>query len=449
MQTFFGSVWWLIVSLGILVTFHEFGHFWVARRCGIRVLRFSVGFGTPLWRRMGRDGTEYQIAAIPLGGYVKMLDEREQDVAPEDRPFAFNNKPVWQRIAVVAAGPGFNLILCLALLWLMYLIGKPDYLPLVGRAEAIAASAGVAKGDRLLAIDGEPTPTWTDVTMRLAEAALEGAPVTLRVQRASGQEQQLTLALDQLSADQRQAQPLQAIGLTPLHALLPAVVGEVQAGSGAEGVLKAGDRIERIGVRAIDGWDQVSEAVQAQASADAPLLLQVRRDGGLLDLSVRPRLDSSGETPRWMLGIGPARAQAHYDTLQRYGVVAAAEASARETWMLARNTLSMLGKMVAGKASLQNLSGPLTIAKVANASAQLGLAWFLYFLALMSLSLCIINLLPIPILDGGHLLYYLIESIKGSPVSERAMIAGQYVGLTLLVGLMGLALYNDVLFHLR
>jgi regulator of sigma E protease len=449
MQTFFGSVWWLIVSLGILVTFHEFGHFWVARRCGIRVLRFSVGFGSPLWRRMGRDGTEYQIAAIPLGGYVKMLDEREQDVAPEDRPFAFNNKPVWQRIAVVAAGPGFNLILCLALLWLMFVIGRPDYLPVVGRAEAIAASAGVAKGDRLLAIDGEPTPTWTDVTLRLAEAALEGAPVTLRVQRASGQEQQLTLALDQLSADQRQAQPLQTIGLTPLHALLPAVVGEVQAGSGAEGVLKAGDRIERIGARAIDGWDQVSAAVQAQASTDVPLLLQVRRDGGLLDLSVRPRLDSSGETPRWMLGIGPARAQAHYDTLQRYGVVAAAAASARETWALARNTLSMLGKMVAGKASLQNLSGPLTIAKVANASAQLGLAWFLYFLALMSLSLCIINLLPIPILDGGHLLYYLIESIKGSPVSERAMIAGQYVGLTLLVGLMGLALYNDVLFHLR
>jgi len=445
MQTFFGSVWWLIVSLGILITFHEFGHFWVARRCGIRVLRFSVGFGTPLWRRIGRDGTEYQIAAIPLGGYVKMLDEREQDVAPEDRPFAFNNKPVWQRIAVVAAGPGFNLILCLALLWLMFVIGKPDYLPLVGRAEAIAASAGIVKGDRLLSVDAEPTPTWSDASMRLTEAALRGTAVTVQVQHASGQQQSLTLALDQLPSRANEARVLPEIGLTPLQFLLPAVVGAIQAGSAADGLLKVGDRIERIGDHAIDGWDQVGSTVQAQAQADTPLLLQVRRDGGLIDLTIQPILDRSGEAPHWLLGIGAARVEAPYDTLQRYGVLAAATASAHETWRLSRSTFTMLGQMLTGKASLKNLSGPLSIAQYANASAKLGLAWFLNFLALLSLSLCIINLLPIPILDGGHLLYYLIESIKGSPVSERAMIAGQYIGLTLLVGLMGLAFYSDIL----
>lgn len=449
MQNFFGSIWWLIVSLGILVTFHEFGHFWVARRCGIRVLRFSIGFGPPLWRRLGRDGTEYQIAAIPLGGYVKMLDEREQEVAPADRAFAFNTKPLWQRVAVVAAGPGFNLILCLGLLWLMFLIGRPDYLPVVGRAEAVAASAGIAKGDRLLAVDGEPTPTWADAIMRLTEATLRGAAVTVTVQHISGQQQALLLALDTLPHLDSNTSALAAIGLTPQHTLLPAVVGDIQPGSAAEGQLKLGDRIERIGDQPIDGWDQVSRAVQAQARADTPLALQLRRDGVRIDLRVQPRRDSGDEATRWLLGIGPARAEAAYDTMQRYGVLGAAEASARETWQLARGTLSMLGKMVVGEASLKNLSGPLTIAKVANASAQLGVAWFLYFLALLSLSLCIINLLPIPILDGGHLLYYLIESIKGSPVSERAMIAGQYVGLALLAGLMGLAIFNDLLLQFK
>lgn len=449
MQNFFGSIWWLLVSLGILVTFHEFGHFWVARRCGIRVLRFSIGFGTPLWRRIGRDGTEYQIAAIPLGGYVKMLDEREQEVAPQDRPFAFNTKPVWQRIAVVAAGPGFNLILCLALLWLMFVIGRPDFLPVVGRAEAVAASAGILRGDRLLSVDGEATPTWGDAIMRLSEATLRGAATRVTVQHASGQQQTLTLALDTLPNLDSDTPVLPAIGLTPQHRMLPAVVGEIQPGSAAEGQFKVGDRIERIGDDAIDDWGQVSRAVQEQAHADMPLALQLRREGTLVELRVQPRLDADSETPRWLLGIGPAAAVVNYDTLQRYGVLGAAAASARETWLLTRSTLSMLARMVAGKASLKNLSGPLTIAKVANASAQTGVAPFLYFLALLSLSLCIINLLPIPILDGGHLLYYLIELIKGSPVGERAMIAGQYIGLALLAGLMGLAIFNDLLLQFK
>lgn len=444
MQTFFGSVWWLIVSLGILVTFHEFGHFWVARRFGIKVLRFSIGFGAPLWRRLGRDGTEYQIAAIPLGGYVKMLDEREQEVRTEDLPQAFNRKPVMQRIAVVAAGPVFNLLLCVALLWLMYLVGKPDYQPLIGRAEGIAAAAGLVDGDRLLAVDGQPTPTWTDAVFALTQAAVERAPVTVELERASGTHLQRRLPLDQLPADIDQSRIIRAIGLTPQQFLLPAVVGSLAADSAATGLLQPGDRILRIGNHAIDAWDQVSTAIQADAAADAPLQVVVRRGSEVLTLAIQPRRDDSGDSPRWIVGIGPQAAEAAYDTVLRHGPIDALTASLGETWRLSRGTLTMLGQMLTGKASIHNLSGPLSIAQYANASAQLGLAWFLFFLALMSLSLGIINLLPIPILDGGHLLYYLVELVKGSPVSERAMIAGQYVGLTLLVGLMGLAFYSDI-----
>jgi regulator of sigma E protease len=444
MQTFFGSVWWLIVSLGILVTFHEFGHFWVARKFGIKVLRFSVGFGAPLWRRLGRDGTEYQIAAIPLGGYVKMLDEREQEVRAEDLDQAFNRKPVMQRIAVVAAGPVFNLLLCVALLWLMYLVGKPDYLPMVGRAEGIAAAAGLANGDRLLAIDGQPTSTWTDTAFVLGQAAVDRKPVKIEFEQASGTRLQRNLPLDRLAPDIKPSRIMPAVGLTPRHFLLPAVVGTLAPDSAATGLLQPGDRIIRIGTRPIDAWDQVSAAIQAEATQGEPLQITVRRGGELLDLMIQPRRDVRSESPRWIVGIAPQAAEAAYDTVQRYGAIDALSASLGETWRLARGTLAMLGQMLVGNASIHNLSGPLSIAQYANTSAQLGLAWFLFFLALMSLSLGIINLLPIPILDGGHLLYYLIELVKGSPVSERAMITGQYVGLTLLVGLMGLAFYSDI-----
>ena len=444
MQTFFGSVWWLIVSLGILVTFHEFGHFWVARKFGIKVLRFSVGFGAPLWRRLGRDGTEYQIAAIPLGGYVKMLDEREQEVRAEDLPHAFNRKPVMQRIAVVAAGPVFNLLLCVALLWLMYLVGKPDYLPLVGRAEGIAAAAGLSHGDRLLTIDGLPTPTWTDAAFALSQAAGERKPVKIEFELTSGTRLQRDLMLDRLTPDTKPSRIMQAVGLTPRQFLLPPIIGTLAADSAGNGLLQVGDQITRIGSHSIDSWDQVSTAIQSDATADAPLQIVVRRAGDVLNLAIQPRLDDSSETPRWILGITPQAAEAAYDTVLRHGPVDALAASLSETWRLAGGTLTMLGQMLTGKASIHNLSGPLSIAQYANASAQLGLAWFLFFLALMSLSLGIINLLPIPILDGGHLLYSLIELVKGSPVSERAMITGQYVGLTLLVGLMGLAFYSDI-----
>jgi len=443
MSDFFGSVWWLIVSLGILVTFHEFGHFWVARRLGVKVLRFSVGFGRPLWRRLGKDGTEYQVAAIPLGGYVKFLDEREGEVAPAERPQAFNTKPVGSRFLIVLAGPAFNLVLCLGLLWLMFLVGKSDYQPLLGKAEGVAAEAGLSAGDRLLAVDGEPVSTWTHAAMALTAAALDREPTEVAVRRANGNELLLTLPLQQLGTFE-ESRVLQAIGLVPKQWLLPAVVGGFGDGDSAarDAGLQPGDTILAIGGDPVRSWDEVAPLVQAHAEGGGTVAIEVRRGADRLAYRLQPRQAGDG---RWLLGIAPEARSAEFDAVLRFGPLDAAVASARETWRLTRATLGMLGRMVTGVASLKNISGPISIAQYANDSARIGLDWFLFFLAVLSLSLCILNLLPIPILDGGHLLYYLIEMIKGSPVSERALVAGQYVGLAMLAGLMGLAFYNDIL----
>jgi regulator of sigma E protease len=445
MSSFLGSVWWMIVSLGVLVTFHEFGHYWVARRCGVRVLRFSIGFGKPLWMRKGRDGTEYVIAALPLGGYVRMLDEREGEVAPADAPLAFNRKPVGQRIAIVLAGPLANLLLCVLLLWGMFVIGRPDFAPVVGQAQGIAAAAGLERGDTLLAVGDRATPTWSEAALALATAALDREDVVLHLRTAGGSTVDRRLPLSRLPADASQQQAMQAIGLVPRHQLLPAVVGRVEPGTAAWGVLAEGDRITAIDGRPIWSYEEVSPLVQTVGGRTA--MVEVDREGDRLALEVTPRrrADPRGGS-YWALGFLPAQAALPpYDATLRYAPLPAVPAAFRETWKLGRDSVAMIGRLLSGRASVENISGPITIARYANASAQLGPAWFLNFLALLSLSLAIINLLPIPVLDGGHLLYYLIELAKGSPLSERAMIAGQYIGLALLAGLMGLAFYNDIL----
>ncbi len=445
MTTFLGSVWWMIVSIGVLVTFHEFGHYWVARRCGVKVLRFSVGFGKPLWLRRGRDGTEYVIAAIPLGGYVKMLDEREGDVDAADLPYAFNRKSVARRIAIVAAGPVANLLMCVALLWGMFVIGRPDYAPVVGQATQIAAAAGLHKGDTLLDVGGRATPTWSEAAMALATAAIDRRDVPVRVRSAGGDEHVDQLPLSRLPADYDQQRTLSLIGLTPRHQLLPAVVGRIEPGSAAWGVLAEGDRLTAIDSQPIDSFDDIGPMLQQVGHRQA--MVEVERDGDRLALEITPqRRQEPGRDDYWALGIGPASApMPDYDATLRYGMAAAVPAAVQESWRLASDSVAMIGRLLRGSASVENVSGPITIARYANASAQLGPAWFLNFLALLSLSLAIINLLPIPVLDGGHLLYYLIELVKGSPLSERAMILGQYIGLALLAGLMGLAFYNDIL----
>ncbi|MCF5090612.1 MULTISPECIES: RIP metalloprotease RseP [Stenotrophomonas] len=447
MTDFIGSVWWMIVSLGLLVTFHEFGHYWVGRLCGVKVLRFSVGFGRPLWSRRDRHGTEFAIAAIPLGGYVKFLDEREVEVHPHERGQAFNHKTVWQRIAIVAAGPVANLLLCILLLWAMFVIGKQDYSATVGRATGMAATAGLGSGDRLLSVDGRDVITLGEASMALTAAAMDRRDVTLQVLDPADQLRSRTLPLSQLPAgfDERRV-PILA-GVYWRAWLQPPLVDNIVKGSAAEGHLQTGDLIVAIDGQRIDSVEQAISEVGSLGRRGGPAMIEVLRGGERLALEITPRQGKDGKgQPTWQIGTGFAKSYSPaYDTLLKFGPLQSVTVAVRETGRMAADSLAMMGRIVTGKASLQNVSGPVTIARVANISAKRGVDWFIQFLALLSLSLCIINLLPIPILDGGHLLYYLIELVKGSPLSERAVAAGQYIGLALLAGLMGLAFYNDIL----
>ncbi|MGY1425207.1 RIP metalloprotease RseP [Lysobacter sp. A289] len=458
MTELLGSIWWLIVSLGVLVTFHEFGHYWVARRCGVKVLRFSVGFGKPLWMRRGADGTEYAIAAIPLGGYVSMLDESrldEQDAAdlpPEQLAQAFNRQSVWKRIAIVIAGPLANLVLCVALLWAMFVIGRPDYQPVVGHVDGIAAAAGLQRGDTITRIGDRQTPTWSDVQLALIPAALDHADIQLQVSTDTGDEATRTLALSELPAQFDERRAIEAMGLTPQHLLVPPLVGRVAPDTPAWGVLAEGDLIRAIDSVPVHAWADLGPLIQGLGERGGEAMVEVERDGDRLALELQPSLTqpADGGDSYWALGIAAARPpMPPMDAELHYGPVAAIPAALRETAHQTSELLTMIGRAFTGRVEIENtIAGPITIARAANAYADQGPAWFLSLLAMLSLSLGILNLLPIPILDGGHLLYYLIELVKGSPVSERTMALGQYIGLALIVGLMGLAFYNDIVNNL-
>jgi regulator of sigma E protease len=442
MTSFFGSVFWLLVTLGVLVTFHEFGHYWVARRCGVKVLRFSVGFGSAIWKRIGRDGTEYQIAAIPLGGYVKMLDAREGEVDPALQSQEFTGKSVWKRIAIVAAGPGFNLIFTIAAFWAMFMLGRPDVAPVVtATPQSIAARAGIQPGDRILDIDGRAMSTWTDSMGAVAIALLGRAPLPLTVRGSDGRSRELVLPLNELPPGQDVGQYLDKLGLklAPPAAIAATVMpGQPAALAGMQG----GDRIISVNGKPVGDFIAFGKLVQADAVKSPRLSVNIERAGRPLQLVVTSRWESlKGQPAKWVMGVEAPPPEA---ATVRYGPVRALGASLGATWYNTAQTFSMLGKMLTGEASTKNLSGVIGIAEVANASANMGLSWFLQFLALVSLSLAILNLLPIPVLDGGHLLYYLVELVKGSPVSEQTMVVGQYIGLALLFTLMGLAFYNDI-----
>jgi regulator of sigma E protease len=438
MSGFFGAAFWFVVTLGVLVTFHEFGHFWVARRFGIRVLKFSVGFGKPLWSRVAADGTRWQVAAIPLGGYVQFLDEREQEVAPAERESAFNRKPAWQRILVVLAGPMANLLLCVLLLWAALQLGRPELTPVLGESRGLAAEAGLAGGERLVAVSGVEVDSWDGAMIPLALAAIDRQPVTVAGQDERGRRRDAVLRLDRLPADFDQSNPLKAIGLVP--ALDEPVVGRLEPGYPAAGHLQVGDRILAIGGHAIEHFSELPPALQQAAAGGRAVRVDFDRNGRRASVELRPTRREGPSGPAWLLGVGQKR----YLSVQKYAPLPALREALLETRKQAGEMLSFIARLVTGKASAKNISGVIGIAQVVNSEASVGISSLVWIMASLSLTLCVMNLLPIPVLDGGHLLYYLIELVSGRPVGERVLLAGQYAGLLLLAGLIGLAFYNDL-----
>jgi regulator of sigma E protease len=439
MIDFISPVFWFIVTIGILVTVHEWGHFIVARLCGVHVERFSIGFGKALFKRLGKNGTEYQIAAVPLGGYVKMLDEREQAVPAEMQAFAFNRQSVAKRFAIVIAGPLANLLLCIAFLWAALSMGSQELRPLLGTPEGIAKAAGFEAGDELQAIANEPVQTWNDALPKLAIAAMDGKTVTVSVLNAAGETDRRILPLDTLKPGFRQDQVLQEIGLVPFFSAPTALIGAVTAGGPADGVLKAGDRITAIGGDAVTGFADIPLALSKHAKANTNLQVDIVRAGQTASLLLAPEAQNVDGKTVWRIGV----ASLALTKPVRYPVLQALPLALQKTVRMTTDSLGVIKRLLTGTASIDNLSGPVGIARAADSQASWGLTTFLSFLAAISLALCIMNLLPIPMLDGGHLLFLALEAITGRPVSESIQAAGQTIGLVLLLGLMGIAIFND------
>jgi regulator of sigma E protease len=439
-----------IVTLGCLIVIHELGHYWVARLCNVKVLRFSVGFGRPIWSSVrGPDRTEWVVSAIPLGGYVKMLDEREGAVDERERERAFNRKSVWRRIAIVAAGPAANFLLAVALYWVLFVHGVPGMKPILGPVPAgtPAAVAGFTTGDTLVAIGGEPVQTWQDARWMLLQKAVQRARVDIEVRTAEGVRTMRGIDLTHLTAADLEGDFLRGVGLTRFQPAVPPVIGDVVRGGVAERAgLRPGDEILAIDARPVKTWEELVTAIRARPGER--LTLEIRRDGRLLPaLAVTPEAHSEAGQPIGRIGAAPRLDQAALEELMtevRYGPLESIGRALYRTWDTSVFSLQMLGKMIMGDVSIRNLSGPITIADYAGQSAQMGWIAYLLFLALISISLGIINLLPIPLLDGGHLMYYAVEIVKGSPVSEKTMEVGQQLGMVLLFGLMAFALYNDI-----
>lgn len=440
----------VIVVLGLLITFHEFGHFWVARRCGVKVLRFSVGFGKPIWSRHDRHGTEFVVAAIPLGGYVKMLDEREAPVPEEQLDQAFNRKTVWQRIAIVVAGPLANFLLAIVAYWALFVVGTTAVAPMIGSVEpgSPAERGGLTPGQEIVAVRGETVRGWDEINLKLVAAI--GMSGELRVDArsdASADPREYRLPVENWLVRQDPPQPLPSLGVTPWRPPLPAVIGQLVPGEAADAAgLQSGDKVLTVDGAPVDDWMHFVDIVRA--SPGDSLTLEVSRDDERLRLSVTPGRNELEEgVSIGYIGTGVASVEWPEEYLReiRYGPIAAVGEAVSRTGEMTLLTLDAIRKMLVGLISPSNLSGPITIAQISGDSARAGLESFVSFLAYLSISLGVLNLLPIPVLDGGHLLYYFMEVVRGRPVSEQVQAIGLRIGLALVGSLMLMAIYFDLM----
>jgi regulator of sigma E protease len=438
-----------VVVLGVLIAVHEFGHYLAARYCGVRVLRFSLGFGRTLWQsKLGKDGTEWAIGIFPLGGYVKMLDEREGAVAPEERHRAFNRQSVGKRSLIVVAGPAANFLLAIVLYWIVFMLGSTELLPILGTppASSPAAIAGVVNGEQVRAVNGQPVATWNDLRWMLLHKAVSENTADLEV--INEQHEVAFRHLSLLAAGEQgwEGDALERLGIRFFRPNLPPVVGKVMAGSpGDNAGLRNGDEILSVDGAAVATW--LDFVLLVRDAADRSLHIELLRDGQLVAVDVVPEAISERGKQIGRIGVAVAESRDSSREVRifvRYGFFEAGAKALGETWDKSAFSLVMLGKMLTGEVSWRNLSGPVTIADYAGQSARLGMDYYLKFMALVSISLGVLNLLPIPVLDGGHLMYHIIEVVRRRPLSERAMEIAQQVGLSILFVLMAFAFFNDM-----
>lgn len=435
--------------LGVLVIVHEFGHYIVARLAGVKVLRFSVGFGRAVWsKRLGRDGTEWAIGLFPLGGYVKMLDEREGEVAAVELHRSFNRQSVWRRMAIVVAGPAANLLLAVFVYWGLFWYGMEELRPIMGTpvAASAAALAGIENGERVLKVGGETVQTWQDMRWVLISRAVDQDSVELELINQRNEISIRHFDVSSARADGWEGDALEKLGLGFYRPKIPAVIGQISPNSVAAAAgLMSGDEVVSINNKPIAMWSELVSVVRS--SPGKPLNFEILRQGQRLVVDLSPAIVEEGGRDIGRIGASvkdPGISRSELMTIVRYGPLAALGKAIDETREKSVFSLVMIGKMITGEVSWRNISGPVTIADYAGQSAKLGIDYYLKFLALVSISLAVLNLLPIPILDGGHLLYYVLEIIKRGPLSERSMEIGQQVGLALMLMLMAFAFYNDI-----
>ena len=443
------TLFYFVIAIGILVSIHEFGHFWVARKVGVKVLRFSVGFGKVLWSyQKTPESTEYVLSAIPLGGYVKMVDEREGEVKPEDLAFAFNRQTLPGRTAIVAAGPIFNLMLAVALFWSVLVIGETGIKPILGVVGqgTLASTAGFVEGDQIVSVNDKVTPTWTEAMGAIIASAMDGDQgIKVAVKNIDEQEAVRTLKIPESDAQNPEALYVK-LGFKPWSPKLKPIIGKVLPESAAlTAGLRQGDLIISADGTVMNDWMQWVDTVKNRPSVAIQLLIE--RDGVQLPLTITPKSVQVEQKTEGKIG---ASVFVPEDLIKSVSIeyslspLKAIPVAFETTWYYSAATLKMMGKMLIGRASVENLSGPISIAQYAGQSAEMGLVHFLKFMALVSVSLGVLNLLPVPVLDGGHLLFFGLEAIKGKPVSEKIQTFFQQVGIALLMSLMALAMVLDV-----